>query len=297
MNSNTIEQLRKSIDEANNLRWEWESKLQLAENPSEKERCKKEIAHLKELIKGYEDEIRSLKKEPTPLYPDSRKEWEEETLNENEPITNQPNYAKLIEMVFVKGGEFRMGNNHGYLGEPGKQIIVKDFFIGKYPITQAQWTALMGDNPSHFQGDEQCPVEKVCWEDALGFIEKLNYLSKKIYRLPTEEEWEYAARGGQQSKTYLYAGSNDINEVAWYEKNSKQKTHPVGQKKTNELGIYDMSGNVCEWCDSHHPSNPLLKATRGGSWKHKDCQISTPDYVSKNDSPTNFDGFRLVITI
>lgn len=192
-----------------------------------------------------------------------------------------------IEMVFVKGGTFVMGctpeqenvcfdNNE----KPTHQVALNDFYIGRYEVTQAQWKAVMGENnnPSEFKGDN-LPVENVSWEDVQFFIARLNSQTWKTYRLPTEAEWEYAARGGSQSRGYRYSGSDDASEVAWYFANSERKTNPVGMKKANELGIYDMSGNVYEWASDWYgnytgkpqtnPGGPALdsfRVIRGGSW-------------------------------
>lgn len=186
------------------------------------------------------------------------------------------------QMVFVKGGSFRMGDTYGdglQLEKPAHPVTVSDFYIGKYEVTQAQWKFIMDNNPSHFAGCDNCPVERVSWEDVQEFIKRLNELTGKNYRLPTEAEWEYAAKGGDQSRGYRYAGRNNINFVSWYSGNSGNKTNPVGQKEPNELGLYDMSGNVWEWVNDWfsnytdmpqtNPKGPEkgdFKVVRGGSW-------------------------------
>ena len=193
-----------------------------------------------------------------------------------------------IEMVFVEGGTFIMGcteerrqSEDCFMQEmPAHKVSLSNFYIGKYEITQAQWRAVMGINAAYFKNCDPCPVESVHWEDVQEFIQKLNEQTGKRYRLPTEAEWEYAARGGKKSKGYKYAGSNDANEVAWYNGNS-QKPQPVGSKRPNELGIHDMSGNVWEWCSDWYaadyyehspttnprgPSSGKKKVQRGGSW-------------------------------
>ena len=167
----------------------------------------------------------------------------------------------------------------------------------------------MGNNPSYFKGDPNCPVEKVSWNDVQEYITKLNQLTGKSYRLPTEAEWEYAARGGAESKGYKYSGSHTLSYVAWYEDNSNSKTHPVGTKNPNELGIYDMSGNVYEWCSDWYgayssnsqtnpqgPSEGSNRVIRGGGWDSsaRNCRVSIRS-LDRADFRNYSLGFRLVL--
>jgi formylglycine-generating enzyme required for sulfatase activity/biopolymer transport protein ExbD len=222
-----------------------------------------------------------------------------------------------IEMVFVKGGTFSMGctseqNDCGAEEKPILQVTVSDFYIGKYEVTQKQWKEIMGTNPSSFKNCDYCPVESVSWNNVQDFIIKLNQKTGKNYRLPTEAEWEYAARGGSAGAPTRYAGSNKIDEVGWYGSNSSGKTHPSGKKKSNELGIYDMSGNVWEWCSDWYggyyyksssqinpkgPTSGSYRVVRGGSYGDgaRNSRVSNRG----NTFPTgggNYQGFRLVLS-
>lgn len=190
----------------------------------------------------------------------------------------------INNMVYVEGGSFMMGSDDSEADNDEKPVhreTVGSFSIGKYEVTQKEWKAVMGNNPSQFKGDN-LPVEQVSWYDCQEFIRKLNSLTGRNFRLPTEAEWEYAARGGNRSNGYKYSGSNDINNVAWYDGNSGNRTHNAGTKAANELGLHDMSGNVREWTSSKwcsdysQPRNSSSLVSRGGSWSHiaRYCRIS-----------------------
>ena len=188
-----------------------------------------------------------------------------------------------FNMIKVDGGTFTMGATYEQKNpyddeKPTHQVTLSSYYIGETEVTQALWTAVMGDNPSWFKGDN-LPVEQVSWEDCQTFIGKLNGLTGKSFRLPTEAEWEYAARGGNRSNHTQYSGSKRIKDVAWYDGNSGSKTHPVKTKNPNELGLYDMSGNVHERCQdwygsysSNAQTNPTGpdsgsdRVFRGGTW-------------------------------
>ncbi len=190
-----------------------------------------------------------------------------------------------FEMIKIEGGSFMMGNNESEYGEekPAHRVTVPDFHLAKYPVTQGLWNQVMGaeNNRSEFQGLDR-PVERVSWDDTKVFLDKLNKQTNKNFRLPSEAEWEYAARGGKYSKDCIYAGSNKLKEVGWYNANSHGETKPVGLKLPNELGLYDMSGNVWEWCadvwhknydDAPQDGSAWLsggeqarRVVRGGSW-------------------------------
>jgi formylglycine-generating enzyme required for sulfatase activity len=240
-----------------------------------------------------------------------------------------------IEMVFVKGGPFSMGCTTEQRDDcsddekPAHQVLVSAFFIGKYEVTQKQWIEIMGDNPSYFDGCDDCPVESVSWHDVQEFIKRLNQKTGRKYRLPTESEWEYAARGGasiDSSTATKYAGSNNIEDVAWYRDNSESYSkieiiagnvqriihkpkHVAGKKLPNRLGIYDLSGNVSEWCSDFYdrypqssqtnpqgPSTGTYRVIRGGSWYegYKNCRVTNRNKKEPSSSAYNI-GFRLAL--
>ena len=225
----------------------------------------------------------------------------------NTPPSITRNFDFEPEMVFVKGGTFQMGSNDYDNEKPIHDVTLNDYYIGKYELTQAQWKGLMGYNPSYFKGDD-LPIA-VSWNDAQEFVQKLNSKTGKNYRLPTEAEWEFAARGGTKSKNFVYSGSDDLKSVAWCEENAEHKIHPVGKLQANELGIYDMSGNVLEWCNDWYNenyyknsplSNPqgaasgLLRVARGGNIFTFNCHVSKR--LSIGASQDNGMGFRLVLS-
>ncbi len=206
---------------------------------------------------------------------------------QKENLTIQLPSGPTIELVYVQGGTFLMGSDDPKSSDrekPVHQVKLSDFYIGKYPVTQKQWQAVTGDNPSRFQGERR-PVEQVSWKDTQEFLEKLNHVAGKKFRLPTEAEWEFAARGGIYSQGYTYAGSDRLKQVGWYDDNSDKQTHEVGQLLANELSLHDMSGNIWEWCqdwfsDKHYevcrqrgivenpqgPDSGADRVLRGGGW-------------------------------
>jgi len=206
-------------------------------------------------------------------------------------------------MVKVEGGTFTMGDISGSYVEnneyPLHQVTLSSYHIGRYEVTQEEWQAVMGDNPSRFR-DPKRPVEFVSWNECQVFINKLNEMTGRNFRFPTEAEWEFAARGGNNGQNHIYSGNNSLSSVAWHAGNSGSSTHTVGQKSPNELGLYDMTGNLWEWCgdwyggyDSNSQENPKgpsdgsQRVLRGGGWNGagKNCRVSNrdsryPDYNS-----------------
>ena len=219
-------------------------------------------------------------------------------------------------MKLVEGGTFQMGatkeqGSDAFDSEkPVHSVTLSDYYIGETEVTQALWKAVMRTNPSYFEGDN-LPVEKLSWNDIQDFLRKLNQKTGKNFRLPTEAEWEYAARGGRKSRGYKFAGSNRIEDVAWYSDNSGSKTHAVKTKSPNELGLYDMSGNVCEWCQDWYggdyygkspsaspqgPSSGSSRVLRNGGWRNiaRSCRVSDRNSLDPGWF-INGSGFRLCL--
>ena len=239
-----------------------------------------------------------------------------EALAPGKPKSVQPFRVNGVSfnMIHVEGGTFTMGatpeqgDDAYYWEKPAHQVTLSSYYIGETEVTQALWEAVMGSNPSNFKGANR-PVEEVSWDECRTFISRLNAATGKNFRLPTEAEWEYAARGGNRSRGYKYSGSNTLGSVAWYGDNSGNETHPVKSKSPNELGLYDMSGNVWEWCQDWYggygsssqknptgPSTGSDRVVRGGFWRGYawSCRVS----YRKKDAPVDsFDdlGLRLAL--
>ena len=235
-----------------------------------------------------------------------------------------------LKMIKVEPGSFMMGSENGESDEkPVHRVtLTKPYYLGETEVTQAQWRAVMGNNPSYFQGDDR-PVEQVSWNEAMAFCKKLNDEGKAPrgwkFTLPTEAQWEFAARGGNRSRGYTYSGSNDVDDVAWYYGNSGRErldgstwsyyesqsnacqTHAVRQKGANELDLYDMSGNVDEWCldakriySSSAVTDPqqsgCYRVLRGGSWSNDAnyCRVAVRGFFGLEARGSHF-GFRLAL--
>jgi len=283
------------------------------------------ISQLEADLDRLRDTVDQLSKQKAPSQDEENEELQElkdqiqhiwlrlETLENTEISETIPGSSKQqkeeIEprMIDIQGGKFLMGSEEMDEEErPIHRVSISSFKMGKFPVTQREWEAIMGHNPSEFR-DPNRPVESVSWDDCQRFIEALNKKTQKSYRLPTEAEWEFAARGGIRSKAYPYAGSKDLDQVAWYKKNAGNGTRTVGLKEGNELGLLDMSGNVWEWCQDYYgkdyyhtcknlaqegevkdPKGPVEgreRVIRGGSWKSgpSGCHVAYRLY----DAPHN----------
>lgn len=301
--------------------------------------CNKIINELEEKIEQLEKEKNTIKLPTTTPLLDLIQGSETSKVKDNltkiyqEAKSNQN--KELKDMVYIEGSNFIMGNGWFSDNKPHK-VTISNFYIGKYQITQKEYQEIMGNNPSYFKAPK-FPVETVSWFDAIKFCNAksmregypiaYNEVSGELlspdgyiiyditkvkgYRLPTEAEWEYAARGGNKSKEYIYSGSNNPNEVAWYKDNSLRGTNGVGSKKSNELYIYDLIGNVWEWCSDWYDKNYYItnssdinpintdrsnvsKVLRGGSWSEPAQSVAKRFYSKANDN-SNCVGFRLVI--
>ena len=238
-------------------------------------------------------------------------------LGDEEPVQTETFTVNGVSftMVAVEGGTFMMGASESdpdvFDGErPQHQVTLSSYSIGQTEVTQELWKAVMGDNPSSFTGSANLPVEQVSWYDCQEFITKLNKLTGRTFSLPTDAEWEFAARGGNRSKGYKYSGSNNIDNVAWYKDNSGNKTNVVATKSPNELGLYDMSGNVWEWCHDFYSkysdeaqTNPIgnipndQRGMHGGSWNFNSsfCRVCHRNRDVADHTASHL-GFRLALS-
>ena len=238
-----------------------------------------------------------------------------QTINQHKRAQNEIINELLQHMKFIVGGSITIGATPGQIREvadsaiPPHMVVVANYYIGQYEVTQEEWESVMHSNPSNHK-NPKFPVENVSYNDCIDFIRKLNAITNKTFRLPTEAEWEYAAREGSSDCTYRFAGSDHINDVAWNKENSNGMTHKVGTKTPNALNIYDMSGNVWEWCSDWYspyndkkqinPTGPSIgnsRIIRGGGWGYGEwhCQVS----YRQGLNPASFNdglGFRLAMS-
>jgi len=228
------------------------------------------------------------------------------------PLRHDLGNGVTLELVAIRAGIFTMGSNEFGDEKPMHTVSVPAFQMGKHPVTQAQYQAVMGNNPAHFQGVNRS-VEQVSWDDAIAFCQKLSQKTGRTIRLPSEAEWEYACRAGSDKKWCFGDNEGDLKNYAWYSANSNSQTHPVGEKKPNAWGLYDMHGNVWEWClDQWHQNyegaptdgsawivgndnDSHSRLIRGGSWffGHRSCRSACRNDYSP-DSRYNYIGFRVV---
>ena len=311
------ESYRKAEQEQEEARKQWD-----AEAKAEQERLAQQERQRQEEARKQRDAEAKVKAEQERLAQQERQRQEDARKQREAEARRRATSNQIIrvgnvefEMVYVEGGTFLMGatkdqGDDAYFWEkPNHAVTLSSYRMGKYEVTQALWEEVMGRNPSKNKQGGKYPVENVSWNDCQKFIEKLNARTGLKFRLPTEAEWEYAARGGNKSKGYKYAGSDDLDEVGWYRNNSNYKfSYPVGSKKPNELGIYDMSGNILEWCQDKYgrysnrtQTNPIgavdgrYRVLRGGgTWSSaKDCRVS--NRISFGPSEKLGNGLRLAL--
>ena len=282
-------------------------------------KCEKEIQHIDKEKKEKEKREKELLEQQRKEAEEAKRKAEEQKAREAYEAERQRT-AHMVEeangvkftMIRVDKGEFSMGS---LKKDEQKKLTVRfgyEYYMGETEVTQELWEAVMGENPSEFKG-KQLPVENVSWNDCQTFIKKLNQITGKTFRLPTEQEWEYAAREGNQQSNWFFSGSDNCSEVAWYNDNSNFSTQPVKSKHPNAIGLYDMSGNVCEWClnvyEDQLPSgttidakvyegNGDMRSIRGGSWndyQKPQCVIMRSAFYAEDSDYVI--GLRLVLSI
>ena len=279
--SGEIARLKEQLDRA---------KKELSEKKSDIASLKTTLSNVKKDLSNKLTELEQYKSAEATVR--KRIEEERKRIKERKRVEEEKFKVGNVEfrMIYVEGGTFKMGADYGWSYEkPVHDVTLSDYCIGETVVTQALWKAVMGNNPSCFHGDN-LPVEYVSWYDCQEFLRKLNnyvqdQLKGRRFALPTEAQWEFAARGGKKSQNYIYSGGDTLYGVAWYNNNSSKSTQPVKQKRANELGLYDMSGNVREWCqdwyESSYPSSPQTdpvgpstgsyRVNRGGGWYDDAC--------------------------
>ncbi len=252
---------------------------------------------------------------------------EEEPIDESTSSTEQGEQESLpseltmnvdgvsFKLILVEGGEFTMGATSEQVYDaldneyPAHKVVLSDFYMAETEVTQELWEAVMGNRPSGYIHDDLLPVEMISWTDAQAFVAELNSITGETFSLPTEAQWEYAARGGKKTGGYLFAGGNEIENLAWYWENSATSTHPVKEKMPNELGLYDMSGNVMEWCadwygeygegeqtDPQGAQEGTNKVLRGGAWYQGEVDLRVSSRTRQTpDCMNNAIGMRLVL--